>query len=143
VFKFGDRQALAKDKIVPFAVVEKNITDLWEEVKHTREISRCKSGKDHEGKLRRWLVSEGHPERTRWIAFDETHPLIFDRCIDKDTTDKEITALLHMLHLQETGRPPEDLKAYIWENFSVPEDVYREKHGNDSKIMDIPAGMSF
>ena len=66
-----------------------------------------------------------------WKALDTTHPLIFDRIVHPETTQKEIDVLLVMISLKTTRDTPagaEQFRQHVLEQFSIsPEEYERQK----------------
>ncbi len=126
VLKYKDRKRLPVDQILPLAAVRQCITDLWTAVESfkTEELQLAAHGTmntEQACRLHALLIKSG-----TWTSFSKTHPLIFDRCVNKDTTNKEITALLYMIFLkqqEESGLINDgahQLQNYVLHTFASP-----------------------
>lgn len=146
VYKYMERPPLSPEKVLSLDTVKTHITDLWNEVKMVRKDKlHCQNDlSDLQARQLRWWLLTKSPNAVCWQNFSETHPLIFDRCVGKDTSEKEITALRYMIFLKEKAQNgklnngTELLQDYMWNTFSMSEKEYRNKHGDDVKMVPIP-----
>lgn len=145
VYKYKDRDPLPPDQIPALEDVKDRIHQLWGEVMVVRgEKLHCEEGPMsslQERKLKWWLFTKS-PNKAQWTRFSETHPLIFDRCVGRETTEKEILALMYMIFLKKKQQDgaltdgPEQLQEYLWKTFSMEESEYRARHGDEAKVID-------
>jgi hypothetical protein len=112
---------LPPDQIVPLKEVAALIQELWNLLQKKLKGRKMPQSKEKSCRLR--ILKQD----IKWARFAQTHPLIFDRVVSHDTTEKEITALLYMLFLkdQEVAKglngAKEKLREYLFQNFARDE----------------------
>ena len=142
VLKYKDREPLDPRDVLPLHQVRSYVLELWGEVRDVRvnklrvSIQDATMTKLECKKLRWWLLTKSKNVE-RWSRFSETHPLMFDRCVGGDTTQQEIDALLHMIHLKQESMlghtkdkdASKQLEEYMWKTFSMSKEAYTTKYG--------------
>jgi hypothetical protein len=140
VYKYNDLDSLPADKIRPLPEVRRLVLGLWDEVRHLRTERFKVEGplsSFQSQRLRYWILKKS-AERDQWRAFSATHPMIFDRCLHRDTTQREVDALLHMIDMKMGTGTAQQLQTYIMDTFAVSEKEYRKKHkGEEVRVVDI------
>jgi hypothetical protein len=145
IYKYADREPLAPADVVPIETVRECIKKLWEEIQLVRlKINRNESTTLQQKKLVWWLKTKS-PNAKQWGSFYTTHPLIFDRCVALDTTEKEIEALYYMIELKcknNTVQGRNKFQEYILNTFSMSKKESEKKYGTDVKIIEVPTQSS-
>jgi len=136
VYKFKGPDRLDATKVIPISTIRVLIPELWCEFKLVKTTKlgyelRAKMSPVNERKARWWLLTKS-PNKTKWGCFNETHPLIFDRCTQKDTTMTEIDTMLRMIDIREQeDRGEIDDGKRIFQNYVVETfATYKEKQAS-------------
>uniref|UniRef100_A0A6C0BR74 Uncharacterized protein n=1 Tax=viral metagenome TaxID=1070528 RepID=A0A6C0BR74_9ZZZZ len=127
VYRFGERERLPADQIVPLPQVRDKIIRLYQEY--------CAARKTYIDQKR--MITRQRWERIRyellqkpeWKRFDYTHPLIVDRVLHPETTPKEIKALMFMIWWKSQSGDLETFKEYIFREFKMTPEQYEAKYG--------------
>lgn len=120
VYKYGDRDPLPKEEIIPCSEVRSKVERLYQRYKDERQAfldKRLVLNEKRYKYIKRKILQD--PE---WKRFDYTHPLIFDRVIDPKTTDQEIQSIYFMIDLKENGGNAETLRKHIMDTYAKPVD---------------------
>jgi len=128
VYRFGDRDRLPDDEVVPVEQVRDNILQLYKE--YCQERMLYIDSKRAVTRPRWEAIKKKLLAKPKWQRFDHTHPLIVDRVLHLETGPKEIKALMFMIFLKENGGDLETLKEYIFREFSMTKEEYDKKFGN-------------
>jgi hypothetical protein len=146
VYKYVDREHLAPADVVPLDTVKQCITTLWKETQLVRLKINPKDSLSLQQKKLVWWLKKKSPHAKQWESFDMTHPLIFDRCVAQDTTEKEIEALYYMIELNckenNTAESKNKFEQYILKTFSVSKEKSIKKLGTDAKFIDVTTQLS-
>lgn len=125
VYKYNDVSTpLPHHKIMPLSEVKKTIDEIWN---ITKTLIENKSTRQDTNKIRKKL-------KKKWPDFYLSHPLIFDRIVDVNTTEKEIQGLYYMIFLKESENKghiadgAQKLQSFIMDKFGMTEDQYRKKY---------------
>ena len=138
VYKYAEREPLAPEHVVPIETVRGSIKTLWDEVQLVRLKLNSSESKTLQLKKLVWWLKKKSPNAKRWESFYMTHPLIFDRCVALDTTEKEIEALYYMIELkskENTAQGRNKLQEYILKTFSMSKEESEKKYGTDVKMI--------
>lgn len=121
VYKYVDREPLPDSEIVPVDDVKDKITRLYSELTSFRQRFIDRGVPIQQRHWKRIVARINKNEE--WARFSFTHPLIFDRIVHPETTEKEITALMFMMFLyarrDTVPNGKEVLAEYLMTNFSM------------------------
>jgi len=134
VYRYNSRDELPEEEIVPVEEVLSKVKRLYAEycAKRNVYIQQNKAVKKKDWlRMKEELLCD--PE---WKRFDYTHPLIFDRVISPDTTEKEIKHIVFLIILKMRtnagNRTPqqaqEEAIKYLTEQFSMSKEEWNEKN---------------
>ena len=149
VYHWKDQHArLSPDDVVSIDVVRDRVKRLFELYSELRKTML--SRRDHIGE-REWKnIHHRILQDAEWKRFSETHPLIFDRVVHPETTEKEVKAVLFMIFLKEQERlgkcdnPQEVLSEYIVGKFAISQEEWdrqsAEARGAGDSVLPTVAG---
>ena len=128
VYHFKDRAPLPQSEVVPIHEVRDKITRLYTRYKMERRlfIERKKIIKRKQWNYIKAKILKD-PE---WARFNVTHPIILDRVLHPETTDREIKTLMFMIFLREKQDAGEitdgleSLKEYVFSEFAVSKEEH-------------------
>ncbi|MGB1272127.1 MAG: hypothetical protein ACPG5T_08640, partial [Endozoicomonas sp.] len=136
VYHYADREPLPEEDIVPVDQVRDKIERLFQVLQEFRRQFSEKGvamQEKHWKRIKAKIMS--NPE---WKSFSFTHPLIYDRIVNPETTEKEIEALMFMifLHSRKDKVPngKEVLAEYLLTNFSMTPDEWKEQKLKDGIV---------
>jgi hypothetical protein len=146
VYKYVDREPLKPQDILQLETVQDYIKELWLEVQMVRtDKLKCTTDLNSlQAKKLVWWLKTKSQHAKRWILFSDTHPLIFDRCVARNTTNEEIKALLYMIYLkkQENNHQIQNgqqhLQEYLMNTFAMSEEESVKRYGSDVQVIDLP-----
>lgn len=132
VVHFKEREKLKDSEIVPVDQVTEKIKNLYA---FLTELRNGYISKNQQITKKRWnIIKKKILAQEEWKNFDYTHPLIFDRIVNPETTRKEIDALLKMTEMKQKNDTEDGMKNfhdYILKTFSITKEQYQEQKIRD------------
>ena len=135
VYKWGERDRLPNEEVVCLDEVASKITRLYDAYCDFRQQfvqRRVPIRNHHYRRIQARLLQD-----EEWARFNHTHPLIFDRIVHPETTQKEIDALLFMVRLKQQNDTPEgyqQLGKHIMQQFAMTPEEWEQKKQQDGIV---------
>ena len=98
VYHWKDRDPLPRSQVLSLVEIEDKVTRLYALFSKLRVETIQKQGVM--GPKRWKYIKDYILKQEEWKSFDYTHPLIFDRIVNLETTDKEIQSIMIMISLK-------------------------------------------
>jgi len=138
VYHWKDREKLSENEIVPLAEVKDKVARLYALF---TELRQAFVKKNISIRRKQWdYIKSKIKSDPEWKRFSFTHPLIYDRIVNPETTEKEVQAIMFMINLREkqnTGSisdGKERLAKHVMDQFSMtPEEWERVKERDGIK----------
>lgn len=135
VYHYADREPLPK--AVPLDKVNLSVIKCWEKYKDLRREVIAAHGSVTQAsykKIHKKLSIE-------FANFSFTHPLIFDRIVHPETTQKQIDTILWMIEIKreepgDSGRVK--LAKHVMDKFAVTKEEWDREHQNEPQATTIP-----